>query len=76
MNYCRQDPYPYKKKMNPKWFIPKFKFAKYCYKVATSVKCGDIFWFNGMFSCDLMSDLQILVIFETTFAFRETGYHR
>ena len=56
MNYCRQDPYPYKKKMNPKWFIPKFKFAKYCYKVATSVKCGDIFWFNGMFSCDLMSD--------------------
>ena len=59
MDYRRQEPHPYVKEINSKWFTPKFKSAGYRYEVASSVKRGDICWFNGPFPCGLMNDLRI-----------------
>ena len=57
--FYRQEPYPYTKCVNRLWYTPKFKSAGFRYEVGTSIKTGEICWFNGPFPCGLMSDLRI-----------------
>ena len=57
--FHRQEPYPYTKEVNRLWFTPKFKSAGFQYEVGTSLKTGEICWFNGPFPCGLMSNLRI-----------------
>ena len=45
--------------MNRLWFTPKFKSVGFRYEVGTSIKTGEICWFNGPFLCGLMSELKI-----------------
>ena len=42
--------------MNKIWFHQKFHDTEYLWEVGTSIKKGDIYWFNGPFPCCLMPD--------------------
>ena len=56
-DFRRQEPFPFTKEVNPKWFTPKFKSAGFRWEVGTSIKGGDICWINGPFPPDLMPDI-------------------
>ena len=58
-DFKRQEPHPYTKEVNRKWFTPKFKSAGFRWEVGTSISRGDICWFHGPFPCGMMSDLRI-----------------
>ena len=58
-DFRRQEPYPFTKISNSPWFAPKFKSSCFRWEVATSIKTGDVCWFNGPFPCGMMSDLRI-----------------
>ena len=58
-DFRRQEPYPFTKLSNGPWFTPKFKSAGFRWEVGTSIKTGDVCWFNGPFPCGMMCDLRI-----------------
>ena len=47
MDFCIQEPWPFEKEYNKKWYSHKFKAAAVRYEVGICLKTGNICWFNG-----------------------------
>lgn len=54
-----QEPFPFDREINPKWFSQKFKSAGVRYEVGLCIHTGDIVWFSGPFACGMWPDLKI-----------------
>ena len=48
-DYQIQEPWPFVKEINKKWFSHKFHAAAVRYEIGITLKTGDICWFNGPF---------------------------
>ena len=57
-DFLQKDPFPFTKEMNKIKFPPKFHDAGCLCEVGTSIKRGDICWFNGPFPCGLIPDIK------------------
>ena len=48
-DYRIQEPWPYVKEYNSKWYSHKFKAAAVWYEIGIGIKTGHICWFHGPF---------------------------
>ena len=58
-DYQIQEPWPFTKDFNRKFYSHKFKRAGLRYEIAVSISSGDIVWFHGPFPCGSFPDTKI-----------------
>jgi len=58
-DFLVQEPWPFVKAHNKKWYTKKFNHAGLRYELGINIQTGDICWVNGPFRCGQWSDLRI-----------------